>query len=85
LRDRAGQAGDDHKSFEQYVSTRVGPGRINGGRAMLQRHAALLSLDRGAVRHAATDDGRGLGQSTYLISELTNLFSDFQHFHLTAG
>src|SRR6267142_2249962 len=32
-----------NKSFEQYVSTRVGSGRINGGRAMLQRHAALLS------------------------------------------
>jgi lytic murein transglycosylase len=31
------------KSFEQYVATRVGPGRINGGRAMLQRHAVLLS------------------------------------------
>src|SRR5439155_8221367 len=32
-----------NKTFEQYVSTRVGPGRINGARAMLQRHAALLS------------------------------------------
>jgi lytic murein transglycosylase len=32
-----------NKSFEQYVSTRVGSGRINGGRAMLARHAALLS------------------------------------------
>jgi lytic murein transglycosylase len=32
-----------NKTFEQYVSTRVGSGRINGGRAMLQRHAALLS------------------------------------------
>src|SRR5216684_608466 len=32
-----------NKSFEQYVSTRVGPGRINTGRAMMQRHAALLS------------------------------------------
>jgi len=31
------------KSFEQYVATRVGPGRINGGRAMLTRHAALFS------------------------------------------
>src|SRR6202051_1607308 len=31
-----------NKSFEQYVSTRGGPGRINGGRAMLQRHAALV-------------------------------------------
>jgi lytic murein transglycosylase len=30
------------KTFEQYVATRVGPGRINGGRAMLTRHAALL-------------------------------------------
>lgn len=32
-----------NKSFEQYVSTRVGAGRINGARAMLQRNAALLS------------------------------------------
>jgi lytic murein transglycosylase len=31
------------KTFEQYVATRVGPGRINGGRALLQRHAALLA------------------------------------------
>jgi lytic murein transglycosylase len=32
-----------NKTFEQYVSTRVGAGRINGGRAMLQRNAALLA------------------------------------------
>ena len=31
------------KSFEAYVATRVGPGRINGGRALLARHAALFS------------------------------------------
>ena len=37
------QRGTFNKTFEQYVSTRVGPGRINAGRAMLQRHAALLS------------------------------------------
>jgi lytic murein transglycosylase len=37
------QRGTFNKSFEHYVSTRVGPGRINIGRAMLQRHAALLS------------------------------------------
>jgi lytic murein transglycosylase len=37
------QRGTFNKSFEQYVSTRVGSGRINGGRAMMQRHAALLS------------------------------------------
>src|SRR5215475_12271689 len=28
-----------NKTFEQYVSTRVGSGRINGGRALLARHA----------------------------------------------
>jgi membrane-bound lytic murein transglycosylase B len=32
-----------NKTFEQYVATRVGSGRINGGRAMLQRYAPLLS------------------------------------------
>src|SRR6202171_6631573 len=32
-----------NKSFEQYISTRVGAGRINGGRAMLLRHGSLLS------------------------------------------
>ena len=32
-----------NKTFEQYVSTRVGSVRINGGRAMLARNAALLS------------------------------------------
>jgi lytic murein transglycosylase len=37
------QRGTFTKTFEQYVSTRVGPGRINMGRAMLQRQAALLS------------------------------------------
>jgi lytic murein transglycosylase len=37
------QRGTFNKTFEQYVSTRVGAGRVNGGRAMLQRHAALLS------------------------------------------
>src|ERR1041384_8243513 len=37
------QRGAFNKTFEQYVSTRVGAGRINAGRAMLQRHAALLS------------------------------------------
>src|SRR6185369_11923333 len=37
------QRGTFQKTFEQYVATRVGSGRINGARAMLQRHAALLS------------------------------------------
>ncbi len=37
------QRGTFTKTFEQYVSTRVGPGRINIGRQMLLRHASLLS------------------------------------------
>jgi lytic murein transglycosylase len=37
------QRGTFNKTFEQYVSTRVGPGRIKTGMAMLQRHASLLS------------------------------------------
>ena len=37
------QRGTFTKTFEQYVSTRVGSGRINGGRAMLRRYADLLS------------------------------------------
>ena len=37
------QRGTFNKSFEQYVSTRVGAGRINIGRQMLLRHASLLS------------------------------------------
>jgi len=36
------QYGTFKKSFEQYVSTRVGAGRINMGRSMLQRYASLL-------------------------------------------
>jgi lytic murein transglycosylase len=37
------QRGTFNKTFEQYVSTRVGAGRINIGRQMLQRHGSLLS------------------------------------------
>jgi lytic murein transglycosylase len=37
------QRGTFRKTFEQYVATRVGAGRIKGGRAMLQRHASLLA------------------------------------------
>ena len=39
----AASAAPSTRSFEQYVSTRVGPGRINIGRQMLQRHGSLLS------------------------------------------
>ncbi|MFH1346195.1 MAG: lytic murein transglycosylase [Pseudomonadota bacterium] len=37
------QRGTFNKTFEQYASTRVGPGRIKIGRQMLQRHAGLLA------------------------------------------
>ncbi|QND74821.1 lytic murein transglycosylase [Tardiphaga robiniae] len=37
------QRGTFNKSFEQYVSTRVGQGRISMGLQMMQRHASLLS------------------------------------------
>jgi lytic murein transglycosylase len=37
------QRGTFHKTFEQYAATRVGPGRIRTGQAMLQRHASLLA------------------------------------------
>jgi membrane-bound lytic murein transglycosylase B len=37
------QRGTFNMISEQYVSTRIGPARINGGRAMLQHHAALMS------------------------------------------
>lgn len=37
------QRGTFKKTFEQYVATRITAGRISGARAMLRRHAALLS------------------------------------------
>src|SRR3954468_12070969 len=37
------QRGTFHKTFEQYAATRVGAGRISGGRARRERNAALLS------------------------------------------
>lgn len=37
------QRGTFKKSFEDYVATRVDPGRIKTGLAMMQRHASLLS------------------------------------------
>src|SRR3954467_10205947 len=37
------QRGTFNKTFEQYVATRVSPGRISMGRQMLQRHASLLA------------------------------------------
>ena len=37
------QRGTFRKSFEEYAATRVDAGRVKRGRAMMQRHAALLA------------------------------------------
>ena len=55
-----------NKSFEQYVSTRVGPGRINGGKALLQRHAALLARIE-----------QQFGVPRYILVAIWGLESDF--------
>jgi len=55
-----------NKTFEQYVSTRVGPGRVNGGRALLQRHAALLSRIE-----------QKFGVPRYILVAIWGLESDF--------
>jgi membrane-bound lytic murein transglycosylase B len=46
------QHGTFNKTFEQYVSTHVGPGHIDSDRTMLQHHPALLSRIE-TVRRAA--------------------------------
>ena len=75
-----------NKSFEQYVSTRVGAGRINGGRAMLQRHAALLASIEAkfgvprqilvAIWGLETDFGKGDMGKLPVIRTLTTLAHD---------
>ena len=60
------QRGTFNKSFEQYISTRVGPGRINMGRTMLQRHASLLSRIE-----------RQFGVPPHIIVAIWGLESDF--------
>lgn len=37
------QRGTFRKTFEQYAATRVGPARVKRAKAMMQKHAALLS------------------------------------------
>jgi lytic murein transglycosylase len=84
-----------NKSFEQYVSTRVGPGRINGGRAMLQRHAALLSSIEAkfgvprqilvAIWGLETDFGKGDMGKLPVIRTLTTLAHDCRRTELFQG
>jgi lytic murein transglycosylase len=84
-----------NKTFEQYVSTRVGPGRINGGRAMLQRHAALLSRIEQqygvprqilvAIWGLETDFGKGDMGKLPVIRTLATLAHDCRRTELFQG
>lgn len=84
-----------NKTFEQYVSTRVGSGRINGGRAMLQRHAALLSRIEQqygvprqilvAIWGLETDFGRGDMGKLPVIRTLATLAHDCRRSDLFQG
>jgi lytic murein transglycosylase len=84
-----------NKSFEQYVSTRVGAGRINGGRAMLQRNAALLARIEQrfgvprqilvAIWGLETDFGRGDMGRQPVIRTLATLAHDCRRSELFQG
>src|ERR1700691_2034066 len=84
-----------NKSFEQYVSTRVGSGRINTGRAMLQRNAALLSRIEArfgvprqilvAIWGLETDFGHGDMGKLPVIRTLTTRASDSRRTELFQG
>jgi lytic murein transglycosylase len=84
-----------NKTFEQYVSTRVGSGRINGGRAMLQRHAALLSQIEQkfgvprqilvAIWGLESDFGKGDMGKLPVIRTLTTLAHDCRRTDLFQG
>jgi lytic murein transglycosylase len=83
------------KSFEQYVATRVGPGRINGGRAMLQRHGALLARIEQrygvprqvlvAIWGLETDFGKGDMGKLPVIRTLATLAHDCRRSELFQG
>src|SRR6201992_2846842 len=84
-----------NKSFEQYVSTRVGSGRINAGRAMLQRNAALLSQVEAkfgvprqiivAIWGLETDFGKGDMGKQQVIRTLATLAHDCRRTDLFQG
>jgi lytic murein transglycosylase len=84
-----------NKTFEQYVSTRVGSGRINTGRAMLQRNAALLSRIEAqygvprqilvAIWGLETDFGKGDMGKLPVIRTLATLAHDCRRTELFQG
>jgi lytic murein transglycosylase len=84
-----------NKTFEQYVSTRVGPGRINTGRAMLQRNAALLAKIEAqygvprqilvAIWGLETDFGKGDMGKLPVVRTLATLAHDCRRTELFQG
>ena len=84
-----------NKSFEQYISTRVGAGRINGGRAMLLRHASLLSRIEArfgvppqilvAIWGLETDFGKGDMGKLPVVRTLATLAHDCRRTELFQG
>jgi len=89
------QRGTFTKTFEQYVSTRVGSGRINGGRAMLQRYAPLLSSIEAkygvprqilvAIWGLETDFGKGDMGKLPVFRVLTTMAHDCRRTELFQG
>ena len=89
------QRGTFNKTFEQYVSTRVGAGRINMGRQMLQRHAALLSSIEAkfgvprqivvAIWGLESDFGKGDIGKMPVIRTLTTMAHDCRRTELFQG
>src|ERR1700758_2125689 len=84
-----------NKTFEQYVSTRVGPARINGGRALLSRNAALFARIEQqfgvprqiivAIWGLETDFGKGDMGKLPVIRTLTTLAHDCRRTDLFQG
>src|ERR1700676_1706527 len=84
-----------NKSFVQYVSTCVGSGRIHGGRALVQRHAALLSSIEArfgvprqilvAIWGLETDFGKGDMGKLPAIRTLATLAHDCRRTELFQG
>jgi lytic murein transglycosylase len=89
------QRGTFNKSFEQYVSTRVGQGRISIGLQMMQRHAALLSRIEQrfgvppqivvAIWGLESDFGRGDIGKMPVIRTLTTMAHDCRRTELFQG
>jgi len=89
------QRGTFNKTFEQYVSTRVGAGRISIGKQMLQKHASLLSRIEQrfgvppeivvAIWGLESDFGRGDIGKMPVIRTLTTMAHDCRRTELFQG